>query len=80
MLEDLSNSSFRAILDHIQTHLADFLKLPRYKQTNVAEKAVTRLVCTRLNGILCTGVDIFAAFHISFIFSPACHRTEINLV
>uniref|UniRef100_A0A3P8T5S2 Stereocilin n=1 Tax=Amphiprion percula TaxID=161767 RepID=A0A3P8T5S2_AMPPE len=46
MLENLSNASFRAILDHIQTHFADFLKLPHYKQTNLAEKAVTELGTT----------------------------------
>lgn len=65
MLEDLSNSSLSAILDHIQTHLTDFLKLPRYKQTNLAEKVITRLVCTRFKAILCTGVDVFAAFQLS---------------
>lgn len=65
MLEDLPNSSFGAILDHIQTHLTDFLKLPRYKQTHLAEKVITRLVCTSFNATLCTGVDIFAAFQLS---------------
>lgn len=65
MLEDLSNSSFSAILDHIQTHLTDFLKLPRYKQTNLAEKVITRLVCSSFNGIFCTGVDMFTAFQLS---------------
>lgn len=44
MIEELSNASFRAILDHIQTHFADFLRMPHYKQTNLAEKAVTELV------------------------------------
>lgn len=44
MIENLSNASFRAILDHIQAHFADFLRLPHYKQTNLAEKAVTELV------------------------------------
>ncbi|KAF3832585.1 hypothetical protein F7725_026250 [Dissostichus mawsoni] len=43
MIEDLSNVSFRAILDHIQAHFEDFLRLPYYKQTNLAEKAVTEL-------------------------------------
>ncbi|XP_029282086.1 LOW QUALITY PROTEIN: stereocilin [Cottoperca gobio] len=43
MIEDLSNVSFRAILDHIQANFADFLRLPHYKQTNLAEKAVTEL-------------------------------------
>nr|XP_040056537.1 stereocilin isoform X1 [Gasterosteus aculeatus aculeatus] len=43
MIEELSNASFRAILDHIQTHFADFLRMPHYKQTNLAEKAVTEL-------------------------------------
>ncbi|XP_068587033.1 stereocilin [Cebidichthys violaceus] len=43
MIEDLSNASFRAILDHIQAHFADFLRMPHYKQTNLAEKAVTEL-------------------------------------
>ncbi|XP_074475063.1 stereocilin isoform X1 [Sebastes fasciatus] len=43
MIEDLSNASFRAVLDHIQAHFADFLRLPQYKQTNLAEKVVTEL-------------------------------------
>ncbi|KAK5935218.1 hypothetical protein CgunFtcFv8_020600 [Champsocephalus gunnari] len=43
MIEDLSNVSFRAILDHIQAHFEDFLRLPYYKQTHLAEKAVTEL-------------------------------------
>ncbi|XP_037611274.1 stereocilin-like [Sebastes umbrosus] len=43
MIEDLSNASFRAVLDHIQAHFAEFLRLPQYKQTNLAEKAVTEL-------------------------------------
>ncbi|TNM91167.1 hypothetical protein fugu_003456 [Takifugu bimaculatus] len=50
MLEDLSNSSFSAILDHIQTHLTDFLKLPHYKQTNLAEKVITRLGSSQAEG------------------------------
>ncbi|XP_023153501.2 stereocilin [Amphiprion ocellaris] len=52
MLENLSNASFRAILDHIQTHFADFLKLPRYKQTNLAEKAVTELGSSSAEGMI----------------------------
>lgn len=44
VLEKLSNASFRGILDHVQAHLTDFLKLPRYKQTNLAEKAKSELV------------------------------------
>lgn len=48
MLEDLSNSSFRAIQDHIQTQLPYFLKLPHYKQTYLAEKVMSNLVCTNL--------------------------------
>lgn len=48
MLEDLSNSSFRAIQDHIQTHLTYFLKLPHYKQTYLAEKVIAKLVCINL--------------------------------
>ncbi|KAM9408591.1 stereocilin [Pholidichthys leucotaenia] len=43
MIENLSNASFTAILDHIQTHFDEFLRLPRYKQTNLAEKAKTEL-------------------------------------
>ncbi|TNN87435.1 Stereocilin [Liparis tanakae] len=43
MMEDLSNASFRAILDHVQAHFADFLRMPHYKQTNIAEKAATEL-------------------------------------
>lgn len=44
MLENLSNASFRAILDHIQTHFLEFLRLPYYKQMNLADRAVTELV------------------------------------
>nr|XP_020462051.1 stereocilin-like [Monopterus albus] len=47
MIENLSNGSFRAILDHIQAHFADFLRLPHYKQTNLAEKAITELGSSR---------------------------------
>ncbi|KAF7659084.1 hypothetical protein LDENG_00003550, partial [Lucifuga dentata] len=43
MVEDLSNTSFRTILDHIQKHFADFLRLPHYKQMNLAEKSITVL-------------------------------------
>ncbi|XP_077569515.1 stereocilin [Stigmatopora nigra] len=43
MMEDLSNTSLRAILDHVQSHLADFLQLPYYKQSNMAEKALREL-------------------------------------
>ncbi|XP_070759951.1 stereocilin [Enoplosus armatus] len=50
MIENLSNASFRAILDHIQAHFADFLRLPHYKQTNVAEKAVTELGSSQADG------------------------------
>lgn len=44
MVENLSNASFRAILNHIQAHFADFLRLPQYKQNNLAEMALTELV------------------------------------
>lgn len=44
MLENLSNVSFRAILDHIQTHFVEFLRLPYYKQMNLADRAITELV------------------------------------
>nr|XP_046241689.1 stereocilin [Scatophagus argus] len=50
MIESLSNVSFRAILDHIQAHFADFLRLPHYKQTNLAEKAVTELGSSQAAG------------------------------
>ncbi|XP_061526984.1 LOW QUALITY PROTEIN: stereocilin-like [Phycodurus eques] len=43
MMDDLSNTSLRAVLDHVQTHFADFLQLPHYKQTNMAKKAVSEL-------------------------------------
>lgn len=44
VLEKLPNASFRGVLDHVQAHLTEFLKLPRYKQTNLAEKAKSELV------------------------------------
>ncbi|KAF6722704.1 Stereocilin [Oryzias melastigma] len=43
MMEDLSNASVRAILDYIKTNFIDFLKLPHYKQTYLAERAITEL-------------------------------------
>ncbi|XP_029001195.2 stereocilin [Betta splendens] len=43
MIEKLSNSSLRGIFNHIQAHFADFLRLPHYKQTNLAEMALTEL-------------------------------------
>ncbi|XP_056135330.1 stereocilin [Lampris incognitus] len=43
MIERLSNISLRAILDYIQGHFPDFLKLPRYRQMNLAEKAIAVL-------------------------------------
>ncbi|XP_067342851.1 stereocilin [Channa argus] len=43
MIEKLTNASFRAILDHIQAHFTDFLRLPHYKQNNLAEMAVAEL-------------------------------------
>ncbi|XP_070688298.1 stereocilin [Pempheris klunzingeri] len=50
MIENLSNASFRAILDHIQSHFDDFLRLPHYKQMNLAEKAVTELGSSQAEG------------------------------
>lgn len=44
MIQNISNSSIRAILAHIQAHFADFLRLPHYKQANLAEMAVTEQV------------------------------------
>ncbi|KAM9860994.1 stereocilin [Aulostomus maculatus] len=41
MIDDLSNASFRAVMDHIHAHFADFLRLPHYKQINLAERVVT---------------------------------------
>ncbi|KAM4597444.1 stereocilin [Fundulus diaphanus] len=43
MVENLSNASVRAALRHIQLHFLDFLRLPHYKQTNLAEKALSEL-------------------------------------
>ncbi|KAK7913054.1 hypothetical protein WMY93_013265 [Mugilogobius chulae] len=40
MVEKLSNESFRNLLRYIQTHFPDFLKLPHYKQSHIAERAV----------------------------------------
>ncbi|XP_035507945.1 stereocilin-like [Morone saxatilis] len=50
MIENLSNASFRAVMEHIQAHFADFLRLPYYKQTNLAEKAVTELGSSQAEG------------------------------
>ncbi|XP_051236397.1 stereocilin isoform X2 [Dicentrarchus labrax] len=50
MIENLSNASFRAVLEHIQAHFADFLRLPHYKQMNLAEKAVTELGSSQAEG------------------------------
>ncbi|XP_068173270.1 stereocilin [Antennarius striatus] len=43
MFETLSNVSLRAIVEYIQEHFTDFLRLPHYKQMNLAEKAITEL-------------------------------------
>ncbi|KAM4630459.1 stereocilin [Polymixia lowei] len=47
MIESLSNTSLRAILDYIKDHFADFLKLPRYKQMHLAEQVMAVLVIQR---------------------------------
>nr|XP_043885418.1 stereocilin [Solea senegalensis] len=52
MMENFSNASFRAILDHIQAHFAEFLKLPHYKQTNLAEKAKAELADAGIDGAM----------------------------
>lgn len=52
MVEELPNASFRAVLDHIHTHFADFLRLPHYKQMNLAEKAVAVLVMKQRTELL----------------------------
>ncbi|KAM6943343.1 stereocilin [Xenentodon cancila] len=43
MIEDLSNASVRAVVDYTQIHFVDFIRLPHYKQTNLAQKAITEL-------------------------------------
>ncbi|XP_015247598.1 PREDICTED: stereocilin-like isoform X1 [Cyprinodon variegatus] len=43
MVDNLSNASIRGILSHIQLEFLDFLRLPHYKQTNLAEKALSEL-------------------------------------
>ncbi|XP_026175975.1 stereocilin [Mastacembelus armatus] len=53
MTENLSNASFRAILDHIHAHFADFLRLPHYKRMNLADKALTELGSSGTEG----GID-----------------------
>ncbi|XP_054626761.1 stereocilin [Dunckerocampus dactyliophorus] len=53
MMDDLSNTSFRAVLDHVQAHFADFLLLPHYKQTNIAERAISELgSSTLIRGVI----------------------------
>ncbi|XP_053177657.1 stereocilin [Scomber japonicus] len=52
MIEKLSNTSFRDILDHIQAHFADFLRLPHYKQANLAEKVVAELGSSQAEGVI----------------------------
>ncbi|XP_061669972.1 stereocilin-like [Syngnathoides biaculeatus] len=43
LLDGLSNTSLKAILDHVQAHFPDFLQLPHYKQTSMAMKALTEV-------------------------------------
>ncbi|XP_034536394.1 stereocilin [Notolabrus celidotus] len=50
MIEDISNVSFRGILSYIQANFAEFLRLPHYKQTNLAEKAVSELAAEEIDG------------------------------
>uniref|UniRef100_A0A087YJL5 Stereocilin n=1 Tax=Poecilia formosa TaxID=48698 RepID=A0A087YJL5_POEFO len=52
MLENLSNASVRGILSHIQLHFLDFLRLPHYKQTNLAEKALSELGSSPAPGMI----------------------------
>lgn len=62
MLENLSNVSFRAILDHIQTYFVEFLRLPYYKQMNLAERAVTELVKHQHEQYKCCACCIFFSY------------------
>ncbi|KAM9765262.1 stereocilin [Menidia menidia] len=50
MMENLSNASVRAILDHVDSHFVDFLRLPYYKQTNLAEKTKVELLTSLAEG------------------------------
>ncbi|XP_061600071.1 stereocilin [Cololabis saira] len=43
MIEDLSNASIRAVVDYTQRNFVEFIRLPHYKQTNLAEKAITEV-------------------------------------
>ncbi|XP_024858230.1 stereocilin isoform X2 [Kryptolebias marmoratus] len=62
MIESLSNTSVRAVLSHVQSHFVDFLQLPHYKQTNLAEKAVAELGSSLAEGkIDGTLLDILGA-------------------
>ncbi|XP_074522914.1 stereocilin isoform X2 [Halichoeres trimaculatus] len=50
MIENISNVSFRSILGYIQSNFADFLRLPHYKQMNLAEKAVSEPAAEEIDG------------------------------
>ncbi|KAM7015042.1 stereocilin [Tautogolabrus adspersus] len=52
MIETISNVSFRAILNYIQANFADFLRLPHYKQMNLAEKSVSKLAAEEIDGTM----------------------------
>ncbi|XP_061749537.1 stereocilin [Nerophis ophidion] len=58
MMDELSNASFRAVLDYVQAHFADFLLLPRYKRTNIAEGALGELDSSRLIGGVIDGATL----------------------
>lgn len=81
MVENLSNVSFRAILDHVQAHFVDFLKLPHYKQMNLAERALTELV-KHPHGlsITCIFRQILCRSWWMWAFSNCCRKKLLHLI
>ncbi|KAJ8412974.1 hypothetical protein AAFF_G00105560 [Aldrovandia affinis] len=58
MIENLSNISLLAALDYVQQHFAVFLRLPRHKQTALADQALSILGISPEEGILGADLDL----------------------
>ncbi|KAJ8340304.1 hypothetical protein SKAU_G00349370 [Synaphobranchus kaupii] len=58
MIENLSNTSLAAVLDYIQQNFDSFLRLPRHKQTALADRALSVLGITLEESILGAALDL----------------------
>ncbi|KAG7468151.1 hypothetical protein MATL_G00139840 [Megalops atlanticus] len=58
MIESLSNVSLVAVVDYVRQNFTHFLRLPRHKQTALAEQALAVLGITQEEGILGAALDL----------------------